>query len=340
MNGLSVNFNTDFTNVPEALTNISLYFNDTSDAQFTAGFPDYQVYQYRTCISDPSTFCFEKIGTFNNTELMMDKSKIREYDNTGNELLWPNINYAQCKESRRCSSCILQEVYDKVYFRNGDLIVAGIVPVYDGGTDDPLASPYGQLFPGKSIGLLILNSCDQPLLAQHKLLSILNNGLLLDNNTSVNVKSKLIGIAGPYSSSISVAVSDVLSKFGYVQVAYASTAVDLSDRNKYPYFTRVSTPDNRQTQAMMRIIKHSKYNSEYIQFVYSKGTYGEAGRDALRQEAVKAEVCIAQEIEVDDGENFNLIKEKLRKYPFAKIVILFLRSHQVEPITRIRSMGV
>ncbi|VDI52091.1 metabotropic glutamate receptor 6/7/8 [Mytilus galloprovincialis] len=360
MNGLSVNFNTDFKNVPAALTNISLFFNDTSDAQFTAGFPDYQVYQYRTCISDPSTFCFEKIGTFNNTELMMDTSKIREYDNTGNELLWPNINYAQCKESRRCSSCILQEVYDKVYFRDGDLIVAGIVPVNDGGTDDPLAcgvirtsngnelveameyavtlinnktAPYGQLFPGKSIGLLILNSCDQPLLAQHKLLSILNNGLLLDNRTSVNVKSKLLGLAGPYSSSISVAVSNVLSKFGYVQVAYASTAVDLSDRNKYPFFTRVSTPDNRQTQAMMRIIKHSKYNSEYIQFVYSKGTYGEAGRDALRQEAVKAEVCIAQEIEVDDGENFNLIKEKLRKYPFAKIVILFLRSHQVEPIT-------
>ncbi|CAC5371827.1 GRM4 [Mytilus coruscus] len=360
MNDLSINFNTDFTYVPAALTNISLYFPDTSDAKYTTGFPDYQVYQYRTCISDTSKFCFEKIGTYNNTELVMDKSKIREYDNTGNELLWPNINFAQCKESRRCSSCILQEVYDKVYFRNGDLIVGGIVPVYDGGTDDPLAcgvirtslgnelveameyavalinnktAPYEQLFPGKSVGLLIINSCDQPLLAQHKLLSILNNGLLLDNNTVINVKSKLIGLVGPYSSSISVAVSNVLSQFGYVQVAYASTAVGLSDRNKYPYFTRVSTPDNRQTQAMMRIIKHSKYNSEYIQFVYSKGTYGEAGRDALRKEAVKAEVCLAQEIEVDDGDNFNLIREELRKYPYAKIVILFLRSHQVEPIT-------
>ena len=94
---------------------------------------------------------------------------------------------------------------------------------------------------------------------------------------------------------------------------------------------RTCTPDDKQARAMIKIIQ--KLNSNFIQIVYSDGTYGEGGRDAIRREAKLANICIKNEIVVKEGEVYQAIIGKLRVNYFAKIVILFLRSHVVDSLT-------
>ena len=297
-----------------------------------------------------------------NKMLHVNKTLIRDYHTHVTGEQWPNVNRAQCKKGKRCSSCIVQEVAEKLYFKDGDLLVGGIVPVYKKDSNDPLSCgeirtsmgteivqameyavslinnkthPFENVFPGKTIGFVIINSCNQPLLIQNKLISLHKNGIVLDDGTTVDVTSKMIGYVGPYGSTISVASSDALSKFGYVQVSYASTAVSLSDRTTYPYFMRVSTPDDKQATAMIKIIRHSFYNSDYIQLIYSAGTYGEAGRDSIKLVAKSEGVCIANEIEIKENYKVNAIIDELRKFQYAKIVIIFIMSQHVPSVTTV-----
>lgn len=191
--------------------------------------------------------------------------------------------------------------------------------------------PYDTIFPGKTVGLLIINSCDQPLLIQNKLTKLFGNDLILKSGEVIDI-SKILGFIAAYSSSLSLETARILTEFGYAQVAYATTAAELSNRNEYPYFSRVTTPDKQQAKALIRIVTHQHYASDYIQIVYSKGVYGESGIVAIKAEAAKAHVCIKQEVEIDDGYNLDAVLQKLRRNPFAKIVILFIRAHQVEPL--------
>lgn len=65
------------------------------------------------------------------------------------------------------------------------------------------------------------------------------------------------------------------------QVSYASTAPELSDNNRYDYFSRVVPPDSYQAQAMLDIVKAMGWN--YVSTLASEGNYGESGVDAFMQ---------------------------------------------------------
>ena len=63
MNLLTVDFRTEFPFVAKALSNISFTFMGGNGAIFQEGFPDYEIYQYRTCVHNSGSFCFEKVTT-------------------------------------------------------------------------------------------------------------------------------------------------------------------------------------------------------------------------------------------------------------------------------------
>ena len=283
---------------------------------------------------------------------------IRDYHENPDGNLWPNMNRAQCPTGSSCMSCVVNDISDDVFYQNGDVIVCGIVPIHSKDNLDPLKcngirtklgvefgealafavslvnqknGKYKPLFPGKKIGFAIINSCNQPLVVQSKLIELLQKGVQLHNGTYVPIADKLLGCVGGYGSSVSVACSQILSRLNIIQIAYSSTAAILSDRIEHPYFMRTCTPDDKQARAMIKIIQ--KLKSNFIQIVYSEGTYGEGGRDALRREAKLANICIKNEIVVKKGEVYQAIIDKLRVNSFAKIVILFLRSHVVDSVT-------
>lgn len=71
------------------------------------------------------------------------------------------------------------------------------------------------------------------------------------------------------------------SLFEIPQVSYASTAPELSDNNRYDFFSRVVPPDSYQAQAMLDIVKALGWN--YVSTLASEGNYGESGVDAFMQ---------------------------------------------------------
>lgn len=69
--------------------------------------------------------------------------------------------------------------------------------------------------------------------------------------------------------------------FQIPQVSYASTAPELSDNNRYDFFSRVVPPDSYQAQAMLDIVKAMGWN--YVSTLASEGNYGESGVEAFMQ---------------------------------------------------------
>lgn len=72
-------------------------------------------------------------------------------------------------------------------------------------------------------------------------------------------------------------------------MSYASTAPELSDNNRYDFFSRVVPPDSYQAQAMLDIVKALGWN--YVSTLASEGNYGESGVDAFMQISREAGRC-------------------------------------------------
>lgn len=80
---------------------------------------------------------------------------------------------------------------------------------------------------------------------------------------------------------VSLLTRDFLPLLQIPQISYASTAPELSDNNRYDYFSRVVPPDSYQAQAMVDIVKALGWN--YVSTLASEGNYGESGVDAFVQ---------------------------------------------------------
>ncbi|XP_034021510.1 metabotropic glutamate receptor 6-like [Thalassophryne amazonica] len=136
------------------------------------------------------------------------------------------------------------------------------------------------------------------------------------------------------------------------QVSYASTAPELSDNNRYDFFSRVVPPDSYQAQTMLDIVKALGWN--YVSTLASEGNYGESGVDAFIQisreagstalsrvnvsfflSSVSGGVCIAQSVKIPreptDGE-FDKIVKRLMETSNARGVIIFANEDDIRQV--------
>lgn len=300
---------------------------------------------------------FPKVGDYNNASLTLNKEKLRDYTINAYGLAWPDIIRAQCDPGKVCRSCRNRNLPNDILFKKGDLYVAAVVPVYNKDTADPLKCNgiretngwevvegirfavetvnekigiFQNYFGSKQIGYVILNSCNQPLLIQSILLKLFKEGIQLSDGSRVtDIRNNTLGFVAAYGSSISLATASVLQEFNFPQISYASTAAVLSDRKTYKYFLRTCTPDDKQALAMLNIVK--TLNSSYIQIMYSEGTYGEGGRNAIVNAAKESKICVANEIKVKENK-YERIRDDLLKTPYATVILLFLKSHVINDV--------
>ncbi|WAR26507.1 GRM8-like protein [Mya arenaria] len=69
------------------------------------------------------------------------------------------------------------------------------------------------------------------------------------------------------------------------QISYASTSIDLSDKSRFEYFSRVVPPDSFQARAMVDIAARFGWN--YVSTLADDGNYGEKGVSAFEEIAKK-----------------------------------------------------
>ncbi|KAH3752843.1 hypothetical protein DPMN_187469 [Dreissena polymorpha] len=332
---LLIDFRTDFQWSLESLRNKPLITLQKADIFMDTPF---SVFNFK---KTPNSFEFEKVGDFTNGSLTLNKT-----------LLSPKVQSAVCPVDKHCDECYsMAELHEAVLFEEGEVYVVGVNGIYREGTngcggiyspgtyqivesikfavskamqdDAPLS--------GMRIGLIVLSSCNSPSVIQRKIYSLVHNGVLLHNGSRINVTDRIIGFIGDRSSTVSMAIAEVLSKLRFVQISYASASPELSDRVKYPYFMPTVTPTDPQALAMIHIIKNLK--ADYIQMVYSTDAFGIGGINKIKELAFENSVCLKQALPVTEVPEviFPEIVRKLRLYPRAKIVIVFLTTSIIEP---------
>ncbi|XP_051950337.1 glutamate receptor, metabotropic 6a [Xyrauchen texanus] len=200
-----------------------------------------------------------------------------------------------------------------------------------------------ELLPNITLGARILDTCSRDTYALEQSLTFVQ--ALIQKDTSdircsngeqpiIRKPERVVGVIGASGSSVSIMVANVLRLFEIPQISYASTAPELSDNNRYDFFSRVVPPDSYQAQAMVDIVKAMGWN--YVSTLASEGNYGESGVDAFVQISREAGgLCIAQSLKIPrepkPGE-FDKIIKRLMETPNARGVIIFAHEDDIKQV--------
>jgi hypothetical protein len=172
------------------------------------------------------------------------------------------------------------------------------------------------LLPSIKLGARIFDTCDRDTIALEKCVNfvgdyyVLNNeniandfscervpansiyenkyGANINNNNNINsmiprkkqdaiYKRKVVGVIGAASSSVSIQVANLLRLFQVPQISYASTSPELSNKERFPFFSRVLPSDKLQAEAMASLVYHLDWN--YVATLGEEGNLG--GIDAF-----------------------------------------------------------
>ena len=294
-------------------------------------------------------FCVLQVAMLSGEDFILDKAAIKDYSEDGEEETWPNIRKPQCPNNSVCKEC-LPEYTDELYFVQGDMYIIGTVPVHIKGTSpfrcgdlkpgsidvieairfaiEEAKSVFQNRVPKAKIGFIIIDSCNDPQVIQEKILTLYRLGVYKDGDF-IPVRDKILGYIGGWGSAVSVAIAEIGTRLGFVQIGYGCTAQELSKRYLYPFFLRTSAPDNGQADTMVKIVKYLGYN--LVQILYSQSTYGEGGRDLII-EAIKRDnnkICVAQTVGVSRQTNTVDIIDRINTHTEAKVILMFVRSFDV-----------
>ena len=77
----------------------------------------------------------------------------------------------------------------------------------------------------------------------------------------------------------------LINKLQIPQISYASTGIELSDKSRFGYFSRVVPPDSFQAQALVDVVKAFQWT--YVSTLADEGNYGERGIAAFENLAEK-----------------------------------------------------
>ena len=111
--------------------------------------------------------------------------------------------------------------------------------------------------------------------------------------------SRVIGIVGAASSTVSRAVQQVASVFQIPQISYSSTASLLSDKTLFPFFARVVSPDSVQGAAAASLIYDIGWRD--VVTVRSDNDYGLSSVLAFRDKAFALGLAISAELSFAEG---------------------------------------
>ncbi|KAG8336087.1 hypothetical protein J6590_053310 [Homalodisca vitripennis] len=163
------------------------------------------------------------------------------------------------------------------------------------------------------------------------------------------VRKVISGVVGAASSVTSIQVANLLRLFNIPQVSYWSTSPELSNKQRFEYFSRTIPSDHHQAQAMVELVKRLGWS--YVSIIYEESNYGIKARDnrlfhyrfafeELEQLLAKAGVCIAvkEKLAKDSGvaedRAYDNVVLKLQTKPRARGAIVFASDQEVAGLMR------
>lgn len=141
------------------------------------------------------------------------------------------------------------------------------------------------LLPNVTLGAEIYDTCRSQTIGADRAKDIIKYTLL-------DKKEPLVGVIGPFTSDVSIAVANLLRVFEIPQISYGSSSAELSNKELYGNFFRTVPPDSFQAQALVDVIRH--YGWTYVYTINSYGNYGKKGMNLFHKIARESGICIAR----------------------------------------------
>ncbi|XP_062581190.1 uncharacterized protein LOC134242999 [Saccostrea cucullata] len=311
-----------FENITEHIS-----FSKGGDVNFHKSNLLYEVYNYHAP-NKSGDFDFVKVASLKKveslvkdqtTEFLFSKDKVKFYNDQGMPV---EEVKSVCQPNTTCTKCLLHQDNKSPLYIPGDFIVVVTFPIHDRSTKPlhcgPIRRSIGldvalgakfvieklnrenEIFPNKQIGLLLLDTCDDPLLTSDSILELHQlHGKL--NDIVPGISDKILGYAGGFSSTPTLQVAEITTELKMVQVSCCATSDLLSDRLNYPYFVGLATPLNYTTQVMLKMVQ--KLGSTHIQVLFSDGKYGESAVRLIKNLAPSFNICVSQTVQVDYDDN-------------------------------------
>ncbi|CAD5111516.1 DgyrCDS822 [Dimorphilus gyrociliatus] len=158
-----------------------------------------------------------------------------------------------------------------------------------------------------------------------------NDEVYCINNSSETDYFKVQAVIAPTSSSESVIYSPILSRYRIPHMSPLATSDDLSDKERFGYFSRIVSPNKFQADALIDFIINFQWN--YISLLYVEGPYGENLAKVFRKNSAKKGICIAidEMISLDNpiGDITRAI-ENIQSINNAEVIVTFLEQRETQ----------
>ncbi|KAF6209757.1 hypothetical protein GE061_015506 [Apolygus lucorum] len=194
-----------------------------------------------------------------------------------------------------------------------------------------------------SIGAHILDDCDKDTYGLEMAVDFIKGSISnIDDGeyhcNKTQVRKVISGVVGAASSVTSIQVANLLRLFKIPQVSFFSTSPELSNKQRFEYFTRTIPSDHHQVKAMVEIIKQLKWS--YVSIIYEESNYGIKAFEELEALLAKNDICIAvkEKLVKDSGVAeemaFDSIVVKLLTKSRARGCIIFGSDQEVAGVMR------
>ncbi|XP_071445912.1 metabotropic glutamate receptor 2-like [Hetaerina americana] len=209
---------------------------------------------------------------------------------------------------------------------------------------------YGKSFlPGVALGAHILDDCDSDTYGLEMAvdfikgsISNIDGGAASDfscnRSSSSSLRKVISGVVGAASSVTSIQVANLLRLFKIPQVSFFSTSPELSNKQRFEYFSRTIPSDHYQVKAMVEIVR--RMNWSYVSILYEESNYGIKAFEELEDLLTHHGICIAvkEKLVKDSGvaeeAAYDSIVLKLLTKPRAKGAIIFGSDQEVAGVMR------
>ncbi|KZS09840.1 Glutamate receptor, metabotropic [Daphnia magna] len=165
---------------------------------------------------------------------------------------------------------------------------------------------------GFTIGAHILDDCDKDTYGLEQAVAFVKGSISNIDDTDYkcldgtvpDVRNKVIsGVVGASSSVTSIQVANLLRLFRIPQVSFFSSSPELSNKQRFEYFTRTIPSDHHQVMAIVQMIRFLKWT--YISILYEESTYGIKIHQLLAKVKIVEGFSLTRAVEMEKNFLFN-----------------------------------
>ncbi|XP_037954164.1 metabotropic glutamate receptor 2 [Teleopsis dalmanni] len=199
------------------------------------------------------------------------------------------------------------------------------------------------LLPNITLGAHILDDCDKDSYGLEMAVDFIKGSISNIDDAEYHcnktqVRKVISGVVGAASSVTSIQVANLLRLFRIPQVSFFSTSPELSNKQRFEYFTRTIPSDHYQVKAMVEIVKRMGWS--YVSIIYEESNYGIKAFEELEELLARHNICIAikEKLVKDSGVAeeiaYDNIVQKLLTKPRARGAIIFGSDQEVREVMR------